>query len=478
MKFTAKYITAVLFASAVFSSCKKTVEIDPTHTINGDNFFTKVDDYDFALTGAYQKLKQNSLYSGVNGGSVWLAGPDLAGDNFYSGGSANLGNLNTLYRWNYTADEPVVQNAWDAAYLVIQQANLAMRGIDRFRASDALKVNRIEGQARVIRAHAHLELLRWWAPDFDRASTSLGIAYVDKFDVEQMPARLTVSQSYDKIEADVKAAKSMLLNTDRAIQSASSKDGTARAYADAIVCDAILARMFLYANQLDSAIKYSTFVINARPLATPDEFFAIWEDASTSEVVWSLKYQAGNAALIREIYQVSNDRSSWLPVTALLNLYGATDIRYDAYWTNIANRTVLTKYFAKPTAAANPDGVVDAKLYRTAESYLIRAEAYARKGGMDAAGLADLNTLRAARLAATGTETGATLRTAIQTERRKELVAEGHRFFDLKRTTRVVSRTQDCSIYCTLPSTDRGWALPVPRTEMLANPNMVQNPGY
>jgi hypothetical protein len=437
-----------------------------------------VDDYDFALTGAYQRLKQNSLYSGVNGGSVWLAGPDLAADNFSSGGSANLGNLNTLYRWNYTADEPVVQGAWDAAYLVIQQANLAMRGIERFAATDGAKVNRIEGQARAIRAHAHLELLRWWAPNFDRNSTSLGIPYVEKYDIEQLPARLTVAQTYDKLEADLKTARNMLSNTDRPVQSATSTAGTARAYVDVMVCDAILARMYLYANQLDSAIKYSTRVINVRPLASADEFMSIWEDESTAEVIWSLKYQAGNAALIREIYQVTDDRASWIPSPALLNLYDATDIRYDAFWANIGGRDVLTKYYAKPTAAASPDGVVDAKLYRTAEMYLIRAESYARTAGMGVQALADLNTLRAARGALTGTETGTDLTNAINNERRKELVAEGHRFFDLKRTTRTVSRTESCSIYCTLAPANRAWAFPIPQTEMLANPNMVQNPGY
>jgi hypothetical protein len=478
MKLTIRYLTIVFITVTVFSSCKKTVDLDPTHTINGDNFFKSIDDYDFALTGAYQKLKQNSLYSGVNGGSVWLAGPDLAADNFYSGGSANLGNLNTLFRWNYTADEPVIQGAWDAAYVVIQQANLAMRGIDKFAATAALKVNRIEGQARVIRAHAHFELLRWWATDYDRNSTSLGIPYVEEFDVEQMPARLTVSQSYDKIEADLKTAKAMLSNTDRPIQSTTSTDATERAYADVLVCNAILARMYLYANQLDSAIKYSTLVINARPLADYNEFPEIWEDASTAEVIWSVKYQAGNAALSREIYQVSGDRAAWLPATALLNLYGGSDIRLFSYWGNIGGRVVLTKYYAKPSAAANPDGVVDCKLYRTGEMYLIRSEAYARKGGMDVQGLADLNALRAARGAAIGAEAGAVLKTAIQTERRKELVVEGHRFFDLKRTTRVVSRTQSCSVYCTLAPTDRAWAFPIPQSEMLANPNMVQNPGY
>jgi len=239
----------------------------------------------------------------------------------------------------------------------------------------------------------------------------------------------------------------------------------------------------LYAKQWDSAVKYATFVINEKPLATASEFPLIWEDASTEEVVWSINYEAGNAALIREIYKPDprdefEDEISWRPVTALVNSYSASDIRSTAYLTSRAGGFIVpNKYFAKTTAITNPDGVVNFKIFRTAEMYLIRAEALAMKG-QDAQALASLNSLRTARGATAGNEVGAALQTAIQTERRKELFIEGHRFFDLKRTTRMINRTQNCTGFCTLTSGDRGWALPIPQTEIIANPNMQQNPGY
>lgn len=465
----------------LITSCKKSVDLDPAYTINGDEFFTKADDYDFVLTGAYQRLKQNGLYSGTNGGSVFLSSVDLAADNFFSGPN-NLGNLNTIFRWNYTADGAVPQGGWEDAYRVIQQANLAVRGIERFRVTDALKVNRIEGQARALRAFMHFELFRWWAPFYDRSATNLGIAYADTFNVEQKPARLTTQQTYDKIESDLKIAKTFLSNTDRAIQSVTLVGGNARPYIDTLVVNAMLARMYLYSKQWDSAVKYTTLVINARRLATAAEFPGIWQDATTREVIWSIDYQAGNASLLREIYKPegntpAKDEVSWRPVTALLNLYAPADVRTAAYFTSRNGLTVPNKYFAKSSATANPDGVANFKVFRTAEMYLIRAEAYAMKN-MESQALADLNSLRSARGAVTGTETGTTLMTAIQTERRKELFVEGHRFFDLKRTVRVINRTQNCTNYCTLASDARAWALPVPQTEIIANPNMIQNPGY
>ncbi len=465
-----------ILAVGALSSCKKVVDLKPTHTIDGEEFFNTIGDYEFALNAAYDRLKQNSMYAGVNGGSIFLCAVDVAGDNFY-GGPANLGAMNPYFRWNYTADEASVQGGWDAAYNVIQQANVTLRGIDRFRSTDPQAVNRIEGQARAIRAYMHFELMRWWVNDYDRHSQEPGIPYVDTFNVELMPGRGTVEQTYDAMEADLKQAREMLSDVDEPIQSISSASATNRAYIDSLVCNAMLARMYLYAGEADSAIKYADIVIAARPLANAAEFPLIWQDGSTREVVWSIKFQAGDEALAREIYQPAGDQLSWRPVTALLNLYDPADVRTSAYWLNRNGRMVLNKYFAKTTAGANPDGVADFKIFRTAEMYLIRAEARATKG-LDAAALTDLNTLRTARNAAIGTESGAALLTAIAIERRKELVVEGHRFFDLKRTSRSVSRTQNCSSFCSLAPGSRAWNLPVPQTEMIANDNMEQNPGY
>lgn len=470
------WLLMVVMTGIIVMSCKKVVDLKPTHTIDGDEFFNSVADYEFALNAAYDRLKQNSMYAGVNGGSIFLCAVDVAGDNFY-GGPANLGAMNPYFRWNYTADEASVQGGWDAVYNVIQQANITLRGLQRFRATDPLTVNRIEGQARALRAYMHFEAMRWWVDDYARNSQEPGIPYVDTFNVELMPARGTVAQTYDAMEADLKQAKELLSDIDEPIQSISSASATNRAYIDSLVCNAMLARMYLYAGEADSAIKYSSMVIAAKPLANTAEFPLIWQDGTTREVVWSIKFQAGDAALAREIYQPAGDQLSWRPVTALLNLYDPADVRSAAYWVNRNGRMVLNKYFAKTTAGASPDGVTDYKVFRTGEMYLIRAEARANKG-LDASALADLNTLRSARNAATGTESGAALVAAIATERRKELVVEGHRFFDLKRTTRSISRTQNCSNFCSLGSGSRAWNLPVPQTEIIANENMEQNPGY
>jgi starch-binding outer membrane protein, SusD/RagB family len=484
------YWALIAVVAGSLASCSKAIQQDPTHTVDGANFFTKIEDYQRALTGTYSLLLRSSHYGTSNTGANSAVGlTDIMSDNMFQGAEA-LGNFQDYARWTYTADDPSIGGMWVGLYNTIMQANLTLRNIDKLAASNQGAVNRIKAQAIALRAFVHFDLLRWFGEASDRNSTARGISYVDKFDVEQKPARLTVKQSYDRIEADLKLAKDLMLNMDQAIQGTGTGSAD-RAYIDAMVVNAMLARMYMNASSLDSAVKYSSLVIAARPLTSRANFPNIWVDNSTSEVVWSIKFQSTDSPIGSVIFYSVGNRAEYRPTTELLNFYDqANDIRYPTYYKSLlrgANRNtgtariVLIKHDAKLPNLSRPDGIVDAKALRTGEMYLIRAEAYARLGGAnEALGLADLNTLRAARINGyvPVVLAGAPLITAIATERRKELVAEGARFLDLKRTTKVVSRITNCTSFCTLPSTAREWAFPIPQTEILANPNMEQNNGY
>ena len=324
---------------------------------------------------------------------------------------------------------------------------------------------------------AHFDVLRYWVEEYDRNSTKPGIPYITTFDYEQKPSRGTVKETYDHIEADLLQARTLLNSgLDKTI------NASGRAYIDIQGVNAILARVYLYSNQLDNAIQYSTLVINSIPLASRTNFPNIWTDASTSEVIWSVSFNAGEGRIGDPVYFVPSNRSSYRPNPTLVTLYDqANDVRYSSYFQVRSNRLVLSKYLAKAAQVSRPDGITNFKAFRTGEMYLIRAEAYARKGGVnEVLALADLNTLRAARIAGfvAGTETGAALINAIALERRKELISEGHRWFDLKRTTKTITRTS-CSVFCTLTSASRAWTWPIPIGEINANPNILpQNTGY
>ena len=61
-----KILIAVI-AMASLASCKKIIEAEPTHQLDGSTRFTTIEDFDFALTGAYALFRQGSYYgSGSN----------------------------------------------------------------------------------------------------------------------------------------------------------------------------------------------------------------------------------------------------------------------------------------------------------------------------------------------------------------------------------------------------------------------------
>jgi hypothetical protein len=474
-----KIIIAILFFSGV-TACSKVLDKNPESDLDGSTRFNTIADYEFSLLGAYARFRDTDYYGSFDGNSnAFVTLPDILSDNIFES-VESLGNERVFARWQYAEDEDQIENTWLAAYGIISQANITLRGIDKLAATDAGAVNRIQGQALAMRAMVHFDVLRYWAEEYDRNSTKPGIPYISMYDYEQMPSRGTVKETYDKIFQDLYKALGSFSDADM------PSNTSGRAYFDEQVVHAMLARIHLYANQLDSAIKYATLVIDEFPLAPMNDFADIWRDASLEEVVWSFAFDAGQGQIGGHIYAPDINAAQFWPNPTLLNMYDAGDVRYDAYFGDVPDdfgdvRTVVIKHESKISQISNPDGVVDFKAFRTGEMYLIRAEAYARKGGAwEVLGLADLNELRAARIFGYTDVVlaGNALINAIATERRKELVAEGHRWFDLKRTTKTINRTF-CSGTCNLPPTNRAWNWPIPQPEIDANANIgPQNAGW
>ena len=74
----------------------------------------------------------------------------------------------------------------------------------------------------------------------------------------------------------------------------------------------------------------------------------------------------------------------------------------------------------------------------------------------------------------------------ILNERRLELCFEGHRYIDLKRLANLAGQTMDrdatddqiSGAELSIPNNDYRYTLPIPLDEIIANPNIQQNPGY
>jgi starch-binding outer membrane protein, SusD/RagB family len=475
-------------AFTVLPSCDDVLDVEPEFSRDADQLFNNLEDYEFALTGAYSLFRQGGYYNtAANQPATYAQIPDMMTDNFAETGES-LANYRTITDWIYASDNAIINQTWQNTYAVINQANVVLRGLEQFESTDAERVNRIRGQALAIRAFVHFDVLRYWGSDFERNSTGLGVPYKTTTDYEETPARLSVSETYDNIFRDLQQAEEMLGDIDRAINPAAT-----RSRIDQIVVQAMLARINLYARDYGAAESYATQVIDAMPeqedgtsLAPRDVFPSIWNDASQAEVIWTVPFNAGEGNPGSNTYFASGNRNSYRPTATLLATYDPNnDIRYPSYFRTVGTtsnptRIVLSKFIGRGTVL---DNLVNFKVFRVAEMYLIRAEARARSGN-PLGGLADLNALRAARIQnyVPAVLAGQPLLDAIALERQKELIGEGHRWFDLKRTTRTITR-QDCAAgrRCELQPTAREWVWPIPQNEIDNNPNINQEnqaPGY
>ena len=481
MKFNKIFAVCALTSVMMFTACKNVIEVEPIFQKDGAQIFTSLNDYQFSLTGAYALFRRTGYFgSGGQTTSTWANLPDMMADNLVQTGE-DLANWQPQTNWVFTTDENDIEVAWIAAYSVISQANLTLRGIDAFASADAARVNRIKGQALAIRAMAHFDLLRFWGEEYDRNSSKLGIPYVTEVDVELKPARLTVKQTWDKIFVDMLAAETALASV-TGINTATNKSNL-----DVTAIRGLLARMYLYSKDYTLAESYASLVITAAPLASKANFPNIWKDASAAEVLWSVAFNAGEGSPATGVHAAANNRNRFRPTAALEATFDqVNDVRFASYFASRAlganNRRILTKYLGRGTAV---DNLVNWKALRTGEMYLIRSEARARQGGAkEVLGLADLNELRAARI--TGYTpvllVGNPLLDAIELERRKELVGEGHRWFDLKRTSRNIVRTERAlnSTSLTLAPSSKYWVWPIPQGEIDANPTIKpqQTPGW
>lgn len=491
-----KYSILTLSAAVMLQACSKKdlVELTPEFSLDALTNPSSMKQVEEVLLGAYAGFRNGNYYgSGSGTGGGWAMMPDVLSDNLYET-VETLANSRTMADWLYQANTGQVSTFYSAPYAVIAAANIILRDVDKFTtASNQLMANRLKGSAYAIRALAHFDLFRYFATSYDRNSTNdLALAYIKDFTVSTSfkPARNNNKDYYDAMFADINQAVTLLGNVDKVIN---PPGGLTRPYIDLAAAYGIQARINLYAGQWAAAATAATNAINLRPLPALNQtaFSGMYNQTNVGDMIWNVQFESGQSGPTFLVYFATNARSYFRPAFEIATIAGdaglirSNDIRYSAYFTNVGGRLAVTKYKGKGTVS---DGNANFIVLRTGEMYLIRAEANARIGGAnEALALADLNALRAARITGYVPEVlaGAALLNAIADERRRELVAEGHRFFDLKRTTRTIVRGSTCGNPalspagdCQLNPTDREWTLPIPESVMNANENMVQNPGY
>lgn len=470
-----KYIVA--FIGALIMSCSNFTDIQPTHSLTPNNAFKTISDIELHLNGIYSGFQSTGYYA-LAFGTL----PDIMSDNLAEN-VESLGSYRTLADWLYVANDGTISGIWATPYSMINDCNILLSNVDKFKETKTGQRNRLKSQALAIRAMTHFDLLRYFGQSYDRNSTELGVPIKTESNLDK-PQRNTVKEVYDQVYTDLSQAKNLMGSMDQSINTSSD-----RSRIDIIGVDAILARVAYYAKDYATAISSATAVINNSNqlgLATFADFPSIWsDDAIANEVIWYVKFFPGDGYAGGDVYFAVNDRVSFKPSQSLLSLYNTTtDIRYKSYFSSTTAKRPGQLIVSKYLGLAG-DGLTNWKALRMGEIYLIRAEAMARSG-QNTAARSDLKKLRDQRISVPDIEdlsNPSFLLTAILIERRKELFLEGHRWFDLRRAGQGITRGGDCkapATACLLTSNSFRFVWPIPQDEMKANPNIAsqQNTGY
>lgn len=460
-----------LFSSVLlFSSCKRELDLYPTDNVSEEKAFRNLDDIQKGANGAYGLFGwKNVMYLNALLSDEVRIGPGNAGQGSFT------------FRFQYGSDATTgedVTSVFINMYTMIDQVNRVLGAMEKLQFSEAelVKSKRIKAQLLALRAIGHFEVLKLYSKKYD-ASEKLGVSYMTKTDLYAQQPRETVSRTLELIEADFQASENLFNET--------GNQSFSDTVINAVNLAGFRARLALYKHDWANAAKYAGDVIsaNVKGLATGDDFIKIWTDAGNAETLFRIRYN--NTPDVGEMWTTQSGANIFFsPSNKLIYSYDyVNDVRFWAYFDYDDNGNFFVNKFYESSRGGR---VVDAKVMRIAEMYLIRAEANAQIGTVSSLESAadDLNLLRSMRLDGYADETfssKAELLEAILFERFLELPFEGFRFDDIKRSGLSVERDEDdvdSPNWQTLSSSNFRMVLPLPLRETQANKRTEQNFGY
>ncbi|MNX73608.1 SusD family protein [compost metagenome] len=253
--------------------------------------------------------------------------------------------------------------------------------------------------------------------------------------------------------------------------------GADRVRPNRAVALALLARVYLYQGNWVEASNTASVVINNKAYTWETNIDKIFLK-NCPATIWQFSPKlSGNNTREAAAYIFKSGPPPFVGLTPeLYSSFAPNDLRKSHWIATITNGTSSWYHANKYKQNGNTSPSVENSIvFRLAEQYLIRAEAHARQGELSNA-REDLDKVRnLAGLPNTLALTATDILAAVQKERRFELFTEyGHRFFDLKRNG--ILNSVLAGIKPSWNNTDQHW--PIPETDLLANPNLTQNPGY
>lgn len=490
-----KYILILFMVGLLFiaPSCEKDflVEYPTSQQAPGD--IQKLSDVALVLNGAYDLMQSTSYLN-----SSYITRNDMRSDDYQV---PDFGRLEDEYRYDFD-EQNSYSSLWSTPYAVIRQVNSIiemLENIETETANDEETKEDFIGQCLTIRALAHFSLCNSYGLPFSHnGGSSLGIPIVTELlATDAKTPRNTVAEVYTQIISDLTTAIPKLKGQKNV--------GKINQWA----AKTLLARVYLYKEDNSNAYTTAVDVINNSPysLMTRNEYVDSWSMDYSSESIFScinsLADNAGGSSInnlsdpegygqfmaSQDLIDLVNSdpddiRNEMLYIDQLSTIGDPTTYGRILKYPGTGNtKAALVDHFEGSGASVESSESSNVAIFRLSELYLIAAEAAVKGGGSGAEGFLNAIVERA-NPDATVDAADVTL-SRVLTERRKELMGEGHRFFDLIRNKldivrSIVLRATQAGVPSArmhIPYNDYQVVFAIPLAELNINP-IQQNPGY
>jgi len=465
-----KSISLCLTVACLTASCSDSLlDLNPKTENVSDNYFKNEEQLELGVTGAYATLQYSGQYQIAN-----LLLGELPSDNTWDEVPANdSGYCGQLDEFSMTSSNGIIEESWQDNYIGIQQCNVVLNRIGSITLDEDTK-DRITGEMKFLRALMYFNLVRIFGdvPLVTTETTNTN----DYFGQGRTPK----ADVYAQIKKDLTEAINELPTTTEAKSKASR--GAAQA---------LLGKVYLTLGEYQAAKEQLLAVEQANTyklLDDPNEIFSVGSEGN-DEVLFDVEFASGingnteGSDAFRYFSpsgSVNGAKGHNLPTREVYNLFSDDDSRKTAYFRQCAVHVATNKF--KQTSSVIADGGSNVIVLRYADVLLMLAECYDQEGDMAKAS-EYLNKIRKRAglndITLTDKETGLN---EILTERRKELVCEGDRWFDLIRTGKAVSvmneHFKNTTGYNGITVTTDNLVQPIPLSQIDTDASIKQNNGY
>lgn len=498
-----KLILIVVSSWIFFPSCENFLSEEPRGFLSPENYYENESDLFASLIGAYDALGINSntfLARRVHY-LTWFA----SGEAF----SPSLSEQRLLSNYTFTTDHADISRVWNSMYDGISRANIVISRATEVSMDESRKQQLI-GEARFLRALFYFYGVRLWG---ELPLIAHEVANIDEVDVARSP----ISEIYDLIIEDLEFASEVIpvTNQDGRTTKGAAKGLLAKVYLtrassevageDDYQLSASLSKEVIDMPEHYLMEDYQD-VFGPPNEFNPESLFEWQGDRNLTplgehSILGSFTLPRG-IRLIEE--QNPSDGGAIVSTIEYFNLYDKDDYRRESTLVtegvNLDGEWVSWEEFSTPYPAPcwkYVDRTVTSRsafafsgnfiVLRLADVYLMRAEAINEIEGPTTEAYDMINTVRARarnRDGQTISDIPASLsglsqdefRDAVLHERAVELGFEGHRWFDLVRTGRLVETLQND--FPDLPISEKHFLFPIPPDELILNEKLTQNPGW